>query len=224
MFGHVLLSYLRKTRARLHTASKIDTKAKLFRGCVFEGANKVCSGTILRNTRMGYASYIGEDSEFQNCDIGRYTCIGQRVRIISGKHPTGTFASIHPAFYSTREHVGFTYVKWDKFQEYADRDDNGCSTRIGNDVWIGSDVRILDGIEIGDGAVIATGAIVTKNVSPYAIVGGIPAKQIRMRFPEKTVTALLKLKWWEKDEHWLREHAELFENAEELLQNVQSET
>ena len=223
MIGHGLLSYTRRIIANRQTNSRIEKTVQLFHGCVFEGYNKVCAGAVLRNTKLGYASYIGEDSECQNWEIGRYTCIGQRVRTIRGKHPTSTFASVHPAFYSTREHAGFTYVTRDKFQEYADVDNNGYSTKIGNDVWIGSDVRIMDGIEIGDGAVIASGAIVTNNVSPYAIVGGVPAKLIRMRFTEEIVAALLKLRWWDKDERWLREHADLFENTENLLRTVQSE-
>ena len=68
---------------------------------------------------------------------------------------------------------------------------------IGNDVWIGSDVHIMSNVNIGDGAVIATGAIVTKDVPPYAIVGGNPAKIIKYRFTKKQIKKLLKIKWWD---------------------------
>lgn len=69
---------------------------------------------------------------------------------------------------------------------------------IGNDVWIGARVTIIDGISIGDGAVIATGAVVTKNVPPYAIVGGVPAKIIRYRFPNDKITELQNSRWWDR--------------------------
>ena len=68
---------------------------------------------------------------------------------------------------------------------------------IGNDVWIGYEAVILAGVTIGDGAVIGARAVVTKDVPPYAIVGGVPARVIRSRFPEETVKALLRLKWWD---------------------------
>ena len=75
--------------------------------------------------------------------------------------------------------------------------DNKGDIVIGNDVWIGYEAVIMSGVTIGDGAIIGTRAVVTKDVPPYTIVGGVPAKQIRKRFPEKTISELLKLKWWD---------------------------
>jgi chloramphenicol O-acetyltransferase type B len=72
-------------------------------------------------------------------------------------------------------------------------------TVIGNDVWIGTEAMIMPGITIGDGAVIASRAVVTKDVPPYAVVGGNPAKQIRMRFSTEEIAILLETKWWEQD-------------------------
>ena len=79
--------------------------------------------------------------------------------------------------------------------------DNKGDIVIGNDVWIGYEAVILSGVTIGDGAVIGARAVVTKDVPPYTIVGGVPAKPIRMRFPEEVVAALQKLQWW----NWPRE-------------------
>lgn len=70
-------------------------------------------------------------------------------------------------------------------------------TVIGNDVWIGNSVTIMPGINIGNGAIIATNSVVTKNVAPYSVVGGNPAKLIRFRYDEETIQLLLKLKWWD---------------------------
>ena len=75
--------------------------------------------------------------------------------------------------------------------------DNKGDIVIGNDVWIGYEAVIMSGVTIGDGAIIGTRAVVTKDVPPYTIVGGVPAKRIRKRFPEKTISELLKLKWWD---------------------------
>jgi len=85
---------------------------------------------------------------------------------------------------------------------------------IGNDVWIGRDVTILAGVTIGDGAVIGTGALVNKDVAPYAIVGGLPAKQIGTRFSEDIVTKMLQLRWWDWPKERIRERIDFFYNEE----------
>ena len=77
---------------------------------------------------------------------------------------------------------------------------------IGNDVWIGYEAVIMPGVTIGDGAIIGTRAVVTRDVPPYTIVGGVPTKPIRKRFSEETVSALLKMKWWEWDTNKIREN------------------
>ena len=90
------------------------------------------------------------------------------------------------------------FEEWELSREHvAEAWDNKGDIVIGNDVWIGYEAVILAGVAIGDGAVIGTRAVVTKNVPPYTIVGGVPAKPIRKRFPDDIITALLALRWWD---------------------------
>ncbi len=90
------------------------------------------------------------------------------------------------------------YEEWGLEKEnVTDAWDNNGDIVIGNDVWIGYEAVILAGVTVGDGAVIAARAVVTKDVPPYTIVGGVPAKPIRKRFPEETISGLLSLKWWD---------------------------
>ncbi len=81
---------------------------------------------------------------------------------------------------------------------------------IGNDVWIGANVIILPGVTIGDGAILAAGAVVTKNVEPYAVVGGVPARIIKKRFDAETIECFLRIKWWEWPVDKIEENIELF--------------
>ena len=80
---------------------------------------------------------------------------------------------------------------------------------IGNDVWIGAKSTIMSGVKIGDGVIIAAGALVTKDVEPYSVVGGNPAKHIKYRFDEEQIVDLLKIKWWEWNEDMIKEEAML---------------
>ena len=112
--------------------------------------------------------------------------------------------------------------KWDKKHwvfKYLNSEKK-ISIEIGNDVWIGSRATILEGVNIGDGVVVAAGAVVTKDVPPYAIVGGVPARIIRYRFDEETIQNLLKMKWWEKDQEWIQNHADDFDDVKQLFSNT----
>ena len=91
---------------------------------------------------------------------------------------------------------------------YSNEDlfNSSVKVSIGHDVWIGERAIIIDGLTIGTGAIIAAGAVVVKDVEPYSIVGGVPAKHIRFRFEEEVRTKLLNSKWWDKSEEYLSEH------------------
>lgn len=198
---------------RLGTHTTIDSKA------VFEGANRLGSDSVFLNSSMGYASYVSDHSFIKNTRIGRYTCIADNVLTVAGNHPL-TFVSIHPAFYSTVQKP--SYVDKQKFEEFKYIDsERKISIEIGNDVWIGTRATILEGVTIGDGAVVAAGAVVTKDVPPYAIVGGVPAKIIRYRFSDEEIEKLQELRWWEKGESWIKEHVNEFDGIHKFIKRYE---
>ena len=92
----------------------------------------------------------------------------------------------------------------------------GESNIIGNDVWIGANVVIMNEISVGDGAVIGAGSIVTKDVPPYAIVVGSPARIIRYRFEKEEIEFLLNFRWWDKDSNWIKDNYLKFNNIKEF--------
>ena len=185
-----------------------------------EGKNKLSENTVFVNSYLGLGSYIGANCNFNAVDIGRYCSIGSNVKVITANHPTKGFVSMHPAFFSLRKQAGFTYVSEQKFDEQKFLDKNkGISVKIGNDVWIGEDVMILGGIRIGDGALIGARSLITKDVAPFSKVGGVPAKEIGKRFSNEEIKFLMELRWWDKDEEWLRQHSSLFENITLLIES-----
>ena len=187
------------------------------------GKNKIGRRTDIANSIIGYGSYIGDDSYLRRTQIGKYCSIGNDVKVLYGTHPTKEFVSTHPAFYSTVEQAGFTWVEKECFQErhYAIPEEK-ISVVIGNDVWIAGHVQILEGVRIGDGAIVAAGAVVTKDVPDYAIVGGVPAKVLGWRFEDEEREWLKKLQWWNKDEAWIKEHAKDFDDISKLRENMEN--
>ena len=170
--------------------------------CILDENTRVYPPFFLHNIKLGSYSYIAHNSHISHCNIGKFCSIGPNFCCGLGIHPTNGI-STSPMFYSTAKQNGFSICKENKLAEFA-------QTLIGNDVFIGANVTILDGITISDGAVIGAGAVVTKDIPPYAIVGGVPAKIIRYRFDEDTIKRLLEKRWWDGDESSLYNVERLF--------------
>lgn len=191
--------------------------AKIFSGSSFEGYNKIHKDTFFKGT-IGACSYIGQDSKIYG-KIGRFTSIGAGVEVITGVHPyKAPFVSTSPLFISDRNQTGLVIVKQNKLDEfkYADAD-NQYEVVIGNDCWIGYKASLISGVTIGDGAVVLSHALVTKDVPPYAIVGGVPAKIIGYRYSEEQIETLLKIKWWNFPLKTVIENKELFLDLDKFI-------
>lgn len=174
----------------------------------FEGMNKLYSSVIF-DGYMGKGTYIAPNSVISG-KIGKFTSIASRCHIVNGIHPyTYPYVSTSPIFISLLKQNGYTFVSEQKMKEHKYAKEQYAIV-IGNDCWIGEGVTFIAGVTIGDGAVILAGAVVTKDVPPYAIAGGVPAKVIRYRYNEEDIDFLLRFKWWNKDINWLKNNTDLF--------------
>lgn len=191
---------------------QISTKSIMKQGSFMNKKSRLCGrnfvgrNTYLTAVELGFGSYISENSRLIETKVGKYTSIGPYVRCAFGLHPAKDFVALHPAFYSASAAEGFTYSKKSRFKEekYAD-EASKIRVIIGNDVWIGANVTLLEGITIGDGAIIAAGSVVTKDVDPYSIYGGVPARLIRKRFENEADIEMIKASsWWDKSEEELK--------------------
>lgn len=175
-------------------------------------SSKVYPPYFLHNVQSGDYTYIAKNSSISNCSIGKFCSIGPNFCCGLGVHPTNGISTA-PMFYSTAKQNGTTLCKDNKLEE-------SLHTTIGNDVFIGANVTILDGVTISDGAVIGAGAVVTKDIPPYAIAVGVPAKVVKYRFDEETIKDLLEKQWWNGTEEDLQQVEKHFGDVEEFLKEI----
>ena len=181
---------------------------------LLEGFNKIGPANI-SSTEIGFGSYIISGNAV-NGKIGRFCSIGHNFQIINADHPIN-FVSSYPGFYKTENKDIFITNNDTPIKEHR-LCSNGKSFIIGNDVWVGNNVTIMGGITISDGAVIGANALVTKNVPPYAIVGGVPAKIIKYRFSEEKIKLLMSIKWWDWDIKKIISESIYFNNVDVFLE------
>lgn len=182
--------------------------------CELEGRVEIYSNVSLNKCTIGRYTYIAAKTTVNFCSIGRFCSIGHEVKIGLGMHPSRDFVSTSPAFYS--HNFKNNYVQ----ENNAELFDEFSFIEIGNDVWIGDRALILAGIKIGDGAIVGAGAVVTKDVEPYSVVGGVPAREIRKRFTREQIDFLIRLQWWKKDDEWIQSKAHLFNDIQNLINNL----
>ncbi|MFM2476539.1 CatB-related O-acetyltransferase [Celerinatantimonas sp. MCCC 1A17872] len=170
--------------------------------CSFSEYVRLYGNTSLNNCCVGRYTYFA-GTKSGNATFGQFCCIGPNTIVGGlGTHPTNMI-SCHPAFYSLLRQAGDSFVSKSFFSEYKE-------TNIGNDVWIGANAIVLDGVCIGNGVIVGAGAVVVKDIPPYAIVAGVPAKVIRYRYSQEKIDALQRIKWWNCSREELKLVAHIF--------------
>lgn len=195
---YLLAKLLKKLRgAAIHTSS-------------IHASSKIESGSSIHDSSMGKHSFCGYDCTIIHADIGAFCSIASRVTMGGIGHPM-EFVSTSPAFLSHKDSIAAKFAHHDYLPLVR--------TQVGNDVWIGEGAYVKAGVTIGHGAVIGMGSVVTKDVRPYEVVAGNPARHLRMRFDDKVITALLRLAWWDLPDGELERLAVRFDDPEAMLQS-----
>lgn len=175
-YSEISSNALIKERTTIEHPVHISSKSELHNGCSLGRFSFINSSTVI----------------FPNTSIGRYCSIARNCEIGAANHPIDFLSS-----------SAFSPNLFPKFEPFKNmKRHNWVShppTKIGNDVWIGAKVVIKAGIEIADGCVVAAGAVVTSNFPAYSIIGGVPARLIRPRFPQHQIDRLMKVKWWDRE-------------------------
>ncbi len=186
---------------------------KKLRGCAVKDSridrtSKVESGTQVVGCKIDKHSYLGYDCVAINCDVGSFVSIADRVVMGSPDHPMN-WVSTSPVFQKGRNSTPVKFAEFDTEQP--------ARISVDSDVWIGSDAIIKNGVHIGVGAVVGMGSVLTKDVEPYTIVAGNPARVIRRRFDDGLCEKLLASRWWLLPEDELRRCAQYIREPEKFL-------
>lgn len=177
-----------------------------------------------KNTRLGHfvrlsSSQIGKYTRINsgcsllNTTVGNFSSLAGNVQIGAGRHPLH-FASTSQLFYNENS-LNNHWAKPIKFTQ-------NLPINIGNDVWIGVHTLVMGGVTIGDGAVIGSRSVVTKDIPPYSIAVGVPAKVIKYRFDQDIIERLLEIQWWNFSDDQITEHIEFFRDPELNLEKLNS--
>ena len=157
------------------------------------------------STNISSFTYLGKECWLKKVNIGKYCSIAQNFTCGPGNHPTHMI-STSPVFYFRYPVCGMSFSNEDAVKE-------SYTSIVGHDVWIGANVFVKSGVTIGNGAIVAAGAMVMKDVAPYSIVGGVPAKEIRKRYAAEDIELLEAIQWWNWPEEYLREAVPLIQKG-----------
>lgn len=188
-----------------HPTGMFDLTSQIVE-CELEKYVVIFDNTKLYNCKIGAYSYIQMNGRVFNCEIGRFCSIAASVSIAPGMHDMNRVTT-HPSFYFYTDALPKIYVTENKLPLFE-------KVYIGHDVWIGEKVVIVDGVKVGNGAVIASGAVVVKDVEPYSVVGGVPARHIKYRFDPETIELFQKSEWWNYSDEWFEKNADLMLDVE----------
>lgn len=176
--------------------------------CTFNKYNTLGVYNLVINCNIDSHTYLSYNSVVLNTTFGKFCSIGPNATIGPGTHPASTFVSTHPSTYQKKQnYLTKCFADAAKFESQL-------PVTIGNDVWIGANVLIIGGVTIADGAIVAANSVVTSNVKAYEIVGGTPAKFIKKRFKDEEIELLSEIRWWDKDELWIKKNIVTFWNIE----------
>jgi acetyltransferase-like isoleucine patch superfamily enzyme len=202
----------RGVRVEFGAGARIDSYASF-------GVNATLgAGAAVFGCSVGRWTYFGEDCLAIYSEVGAFCSIAPHVIIGGGRHPTRGYVTTSPLFYSARSNP------WGAFPGAIDRNQELPRTFIGNDVWIGYSAVVLPGIRVGDGAVIGAGSIVNRDVEPYQIVAGTPARTIRPRFDAADTEWLLEAKWWDWPDEELKRLRPMFSSVSRLRESKGART
>lgn len=215
-YKKVYHNLLNRKKTREAPCVSIGEGCCVSRSSKFAGYNRIGDNTIFHG-ELGRGSYIGNNGQI-SAKIGAFCSVGSNVYVINGIHPLDRNLCTSPSFYSRKaSEVNGLSLYIDKKIAENPKSDSGYSITIGNNVWIGYGAILMPGIDIADGAVIASGAVVTRNVGPYEVVGGVPAKLIKKRFPQSIVEELLKIDIWNLPIEELKAYAPFMNDVEDFL-------
>lgn len=196
----VVMNRVRNTRVE---SISVSPRARIGTRAIVRAGTEVGPDVVL-----GDYSYIsGPRSYVEAARIGKFCSIARQVTIGPGDHDLAG-VSTHP-FRLSPAYGGFVDTVVPLKQK--------APPVIGNDVWIGMNAIVMRGVTVGDGAIVAANSVVTRDVPPYAIVGGSPAKLIRYRFPKEIITALVDVQWWDWSVSKIRENIASFDDPEYFL-------
>ena len=193
----------------LSPSPTIHPTARLI-GCRLGAWTEVAEGVLMLETSLGDYSYIMQYSQTAYCEIGKFANIASFVRIHPPNHPQKRPSLHHFTYRSAMYGFGeddAAFFEWRHSQ----------AVHIGHDTWIGHNASVMPGVRLGNGAIVGAGAVVTKDVDPYTVVVGVPAKPLKQRFDPKITERLEAIAWWDWPHHLLKERLDDFRSSVEAF-------